>query len=169
VPELRWQLVLGADCSSRWISWWGTAYGGWSHVDFLLPGGGCLGARSDRIPPGTPPGVQLRPDGYEKWKTRKVLALPCTDEESQAAVAFEVNQINDPYDKRDILGLLLGRPISSGSGWWICSALQLAMLEYIGRMPKLSVTPQQCSPDMFAAVLEAIGAKEAECAPAPSK
>lgn len=158
MAELRWQFVLGADCSSRKIAWWGQGYGGYSHVDFLLPGGGCLGARSDRIPPGTPPGVQLRPDGYEKWTARRVLTLPCTEEESEAAVKFEVAQIGDPYDKRDIVGLFLGRPISSGSGWWICSALQLAMVEYIGLMPKLSVTPQQCPPNMLLVALEAIGA-----------
>jgi hypothetical protein len=159
MAELRWQFVLGSDVSSQIIAWWGQGYGGYSHVDFLLPGGGSLGARSDEID-GIPPGVQLRPDGYEKWKARKVLALPCTDAESQAAVAFECNQIGDPYDKRDILGLLIGRPISSGSGYWICSALQLAMLESIGMLPKLPVAPQQCPPNMLAVILEAIGAKE---------
>jgi hypothetical protein len=157
VAELRWQFVLGDDLASQVIAWYGQGYGGYSHVDFLMPGGGCLGARSDRIA-GLPPGVQLRPDGYEKWKERRVLSLPCTDAQLQTAVDFEVAQINDPYDKRDILGLLIGRPISSGSGYWICSALQLAMVRKVGFMPNLSVTPQQCPPNMLAACLEAIGA-----------
>jgi hypothetical protein len=157
VPSLRFQFVLGDDWSSRLIAWYGQGYGGFSHVDFLVPGGGCIGARSDRMG-NIPPGVQLRPDGYEVWKRRKVLALPCTDDELQKAVAFEVDQVGDPYDKRDILGLILGRPISSGSGYWICSALQLAMLRTIGKVPNLLITPQQCPPNTLAAILEAIGA-----------
>jgi hypothetical protein len=157
VAQLRWQFVLGDDLASRVIAWYGQGYGGYSHVDFLLPGGGCLGARSDRIA-GLPPGVQLRPNGYEKWAARKVLSLDCTEEQLEAAVRFEAEQIGDPYDKRDILGLLIGRPISSGSGYWICSALQLAMVREIGLLPNLLVTPQQCPPNMLAACLESIGA-----------
>ena len=157
MSELRWQFVLGEDFSSQLIAWYGQGYGGYSHVDFLLPGGGCVGARSDVID-GIPPGVQLRPDGYEKWKARKVLALSCTQSESDQAVGFVCGQIGDPYDKRDILGLLIGRPISSGSGYWICSALQLALLEDINRVPKLSLTPQQCPPNMLAVILETLGA-----------
>ena len=107
---------------------------------------------------GVPPGVQIRPPGYAVWKATRVLTLQATDEELAAWQAFLTNQIGDSYDKRDILGLLIGRPISSGKGYWICSALQLAALEYIDRIPKLSVTPQQCPPNMLVAVLEALGA-----------
>jgi hypothetical protein len=159
MPALRWQFVLGADWESRLIAWWGQGYGGYSHVDFLLPGGGCLGARSDRVG-GLPRGVQLRPDNYEVWSKRTVLSLPCTQEESEEAVRFLVDQINDPYDKRDIWGLFIGRPISSGSGWWVCSALQLALARHLNKLPKLSITPQQCSPNMLMVALEAIGATE---------
>jgi hypothetical protein len=155
--QLSWQFVLGADAASQIIAWWGQGYGGYSHVDFLLPSGECLGARSDVIN-GIPAGVQIRPAGYAKWKARRVVTLQCTEEESAAGEAFLRNQIGDKYDKRDILGLLIGRPISSGKGYWICSAVELAMLEFINRMPKFSVTPQQCPPNMLLVILEAIGA-----------
>jgi hypothetical protein len=157
MSTLRWQFVLGDDIASEIIAWWGQGYGGYSHVDFLPPSGGCLGARSDVIN-GIPAGVQIRPSNYAIWKRRRVVTLQCTDTEAVAAEAFLRSQINDKYDKRDILGLLVGRPISSGKGYWICSAVQLAMMLSIGRIPKLSIVPQQCPPNMLLTMLETIGA-----------
>jgi hypothetical protein len=157
MASLRWQFVLGSDLSSKVIAWYGQGYGGWSHVDYLLPDGSCLGARSDVIG-AVPAGVQIRPPGYETWKARRVVTLQVTPEEEAAGEAFLRNQVGDGYDKRDILGLVIGRPLTDGNGYWICSAVQLAMLENVELMPKLSVTPQQCPPNMLVAVLEAIGA-----------
>lgn len=139
------------------MAWYGQGWGGYSHVDFLLPGGGCVGARSDRLG-GLPPGFELRSDGYEKWKRRLVLSLPCTQEESEEAVHWLVDKLNEPYDKRDILGLLLGKDLSSGSGWWICSSAQLALAQHLNKLPAFSISPQQFSPNMLLVALEAIGA-----------
>ena len=153
---IRFQFVLGSGLSSRLISWYGQGYGGYSHVDALLPDGTLLGARSDSVG-GKPPGVQIRPPGYEKWKARTVLELPTT---SQQAVDWETylrSQIGKGYDQADILGFILGKPFAS-PGHWICSALQLSGLEAIHRIPVLGVTPQQCPPNMLAVILSTAGA-----------
>lgn len=154
---LRWQFVLGAGLPSRAIAWWGSGYNGWSHVDAILPDGSCLGARSDVIG-GVKAGVQIRPPAYEKWVRRAVLKLPCTAGEAAEWETYLRSQVGDPYDKADILGLIIGRPISS-AGHWICSALQTDALERVGKLPKLPLTPQQVSPNTLLAMLCAIGAQ----------
>lgn len=155
---MRWQFVLGTDLSSKLIAWWGQSFGGWSHVDALLPDGTLLGARSDAVG-GKPPGVQVRPADYAraKWTRRTIIELPCSAYEAATWEAFLRSQINCGYDKADILGLILGKPLMT-SGHWICSALQLDALEVIGRIPKIPLTPQQCPPNMLAAMLQALGA-----------
>ena|ERR1700749_1188894 len=153
---IRFQFVLGADWSSRLIAWYGQGYGGYSHVDALLPDGSLLGARSDAIG-GKPPGVQIRPQNYAKWKARTVLELPTTEQQAIDWELYLRSQVGDPYDKADILGFIFGKPLAS-PGHWICSALQLSAVEAIGRIPKLGVTPQQCPPNMLAVILSAAGA-----------
>jgi len=153
---LNYQFVLGSDYSSRLIAWWGQGYFGWSHVDALMPDGSCLGARSDVIN-GIPAGVQIRPPGYEKWKRRCLVRMPCTAGEAAEWEVYLRSQVGDPYDKSDILGLIIGKPMSS-AGHWICSALQTNALERIGRLPHLCITPQQVSPNTLLAVLSALGA-----------
>jgi hypothetical protein len=152
---IRWQFVLGTEISSALISWWGQGYGGWSHVDLLLPDGTCLGARSDAIG-GKPPGVQIRPAGYARWKRRTVLGLPCSPTEELIAIDYARSQIGCQYDKRDILGFILGRQLQT-KGEWICSALQLAVAEAAGVIPHMHVTPQQCPPNMFFSIINAVG------------
>lgn len=153
---IRFQFVLGADWSSRLIAWYGQGYGGYSHVDALLPDGSLLGARSDEIG-GQPAGVRLRPPNYAKWKARTILELPATVLQAQQWEAYLRTQVGCPYDRADILGFVLGKPIMS-EGHWICSALQLNSLEVIGRIPHLGVTPQQCPPNMLAVILSTAGA-----------
>jgi hypothetical protein len=155
MTELRWQFVLGHGLSSQAIAWWGQAYGGWSHVDLLLPDGTCLGARSDAVG-GKPPGVQIRPHAYEAWKRRTVLSLPCTAEQAAAGETFARDQVGMGYDKDDILGLILGIPLMQ-AGHWICSALQLAVAEAAPVIPPMHVTPQQCPPNMFFSIINAVG------------
>jgi hypothetical protein len=153
---LRWQFVLGSGFSSRLIAWYGEGYGGFSHVDAILPNGDCLGARSDVIR-GVPAGFQCRPAAYETWKRRTVLQLSCTAKEAVAWEASLFKKIGAGYDQADILGFILGRPLMQ-PGHWICSAAQLDTLEEIGRIPKLPLTPQQCPPNMLFAMLCALGA-----------
>jgi hypothetical protein len=155
MAQLRWQFVLGADWSSRLIAWWGQGYGGWSHVDLLLPTGELLGARSDLVG-GKPAGVQIRPAQYAAWKRRSVLTLPCSAAQADAAEDFARTQVGCQYDKRDILGFILGRELQT-KGEWICSALQLDVVETAGIIQKLHVTPQQCPPNMFYSIINAVG------------
>lgn len=156
MSSLRWHFVLGTDLSSKLIAWWGQAYGGWSHVDAILRDGTLLGARSDSVG-GKPPGVQIRPVDYAKWTRRTIIELPCTPYEADTWEAFLRSQVGCGYDKADILGLILGKPLMT-AGHWICSALQLDALEVIHRIPKIPLTPQQCPPNMLAAGLQFLGA-----------
>lgn len=155
---MRWQFVLGAGLSSRLIAWYGEGYGGWSHVDALLPNGACLGARSDVIGD-IPAGVQVRPAEYENWRRRSVLTLNGSiDDESEWKACLH-RYIGRGYDKADILGFILGKPLME-PGHWICSALQLDVLETLGKVNlQGKITPQQCPPNMLYAILLAIGAK----------
>ena len=158
---LRWQFVLGADLSSEFIAWYGQGYGGFSHVDAILPDGTLLGARSDTITlkDGTriDPGVQVRPPLYAKWKRREVLQLPSTDEQARRWEAFLRSQVGMGYDKADIIGFIVGKPLMQ-PGHWICSALQLDALEVAQVLPRVALTPQQCPPNMLSAMLQALGA-----------
>lgn len=155
---MRWQFVLGAGISSRLIAWYGEGYGGWSHVDAILPDGSCLGARSDVIK-GIPAGVQIRPEDYETWKRRDVLTLDCTPEEETDWEYRLRRNIGLGYDKGDILGFITGHPMSE-PGHWICSAVQLDVIETMGKVNlRGKITPQQCPPNMLYAMLLAIGAK----------
>jgi hypothetical protein len=160
---IRLQFVCGSDLGSRLISWYGQGYRGWSHVDAILPDGSLLGARSDVIG-GKPAGVQIRPPAYEKVNRRAIMELPATTLQSEAWESFLRSQIGHGYDKSDILGFILGRPMMQ-AGNWICSAVQLDALEVSRRMPMLpALTPQQCPPNMLAAILQALGASYREYA-----
>jgi len=154
---MRWQFVLGADLSSRLVAWYGQGYGGWSHVDAVLSDGSLLGARSDTIKD-IAPGVRIRPPNYEPWTRAMVLTLKATPREDAAWESYLHSQIGHGYDKADIWGFILGKPLES-PGHWICSALQLNALQVIGRLHKLCITPQQCPPNMFSVILSTLGAK----------
>jgi hypothetical protein len=101
-----------------------------SHVDFQDDDGSLWGARSDVITPlsggpAIPAGVQQRPDNYEKWLHRTVFRVPCTMLAKQSYRAFNVSQQHKPYDKFDILGIMLTRNWRNPDHW-ICSELQAA-------------------------------------------
>ncbi len=156
MSKVTLQFVLANAFSSRLIAWWGQGYGGYSHVDAVLPTGELLGARSDAVG-GKPQGVQIRPADYEKWNRVCRMSLACTDKQANAWDAFLRAHVNDDYDETDILGLIIGKPVMS-AGHWICSALQCAALEAAGLMPKLLIEPQQVSPNTLRVAFSAIGA-----------
>lgn len=141
------QFVLGKGWSSRAIAWWGQSYGGFSHVDAVLADGTLLGARSDAVG-GQAPGVRIRPPDYEKWARRAVVTIPSTDAQAANWEGYLRTQVGDPYDKADILGLILGIPLMS-AGHWICSALQFSALRVIGKAPPVPQIPQQIPPNML--------------------
>ena len=154
---MKFSFVLGTGLSSRLIAWYGQSYGGWSHVDALLPDGSLLGARSD-TPGGTKSGVQIRPDPYERWARREILELPSNPAESFSWEIYLRAQVNKPYDSGSIWGFILGRA-DHEKGHWICSALQTSALEHVRKIPPLPVKTYQITPDALHLVLLALGAR----------
>jgi hypothetical protein len=108
---------------------------GWpSHVDIVLPTGSLLGARSDAIG-AVPPGVQIRPPGYEIWTQTEIVRLePVADEESNF-LAFAAAQIGKPYDELAIAAFPVGRDWRETDSWF-CSELVAAALETCRWFPR---------------------------------
>jgi uncharacterized protein YycO len=156
---IRLQFVLGADWSSRLISWYGQGYGGFSHVDAVLSDGSLLGARSDVVGD-QPAGVQIRPSNYEKWKRTQMIALQTTEKQASDWEAWLRSQVGMPYDKADIIGLIIGSPIMT-AGHWICSALQFQAEKNVGIFPAdMPLIDQQASPNTLLACNYAVGARK---------
>ena len=151
---IRLQFVRGTGLSSKLIAWWGNGYGGYSHVDGVLSTGELAGARSDAVG-GQPPGFRVRPAFYEHWDKRTVVTLTVSDQQAKDWERFLRAQIGDPYDESDILGLIIGQPISS-AGHWICSAAQNHALRTIGVMPDLPVPDQQITPNSLLLMVSAL-------------
>lgn len=140
------QFVRGTSLTARAIAWWGNGYGGFSHVDALLPDGTLLGARDDAVG-GKPPGVQIRPQGYEKWDRKEVVEIATSSQQADVWRSYLRSQIGMQYDKGAIWDFILGRQDLHQAGHWICSALQTGALQAAGLLRRLPVPDQQVSPD----------------------
>lgn len=151
---IRLQFVLGTDWTSDLIAWFGGANTGFSHVDAVLPDGSLLGSRSDQIGL-IPPGVQIRPPNYARWRYTKVLSLATPQE--TAFYNFLRQQLGKPYDKTAIVGFIVNRNWRDDDSWY-CSELQTAALEAASIVPSLVSTPAKISPNALALVLSALGA-----------
>jgi hypothetical protein len=99
-----------------------------SHVEFILDDGTYLGARSSG-------GVAIRPSDYCKPTREERYAIPCTQEQKDAIIAYAMSQIGKPYDYTDIVGILIHRDWRSEDSW-ICSELVAAACEK-GGLPLL--------------------------------
>ena len=147
---VRLSFVCGADWSSRLIAWWGNGAGGFSHVDALLADGTLLGARDDTIKTkegvAIPPGVQIRPDNYEKWVRREIVKIPCTSQQAADWDAWLRAQVNSEYDKAAILSFITGTPMHE-AGHWICSACQSGGLIQVGLLRPSPIPTSQITPD----------------------
>jgi hypothetical protein len=154
--DIRLQFVLGASLSSRLIAWYGQGYGGYSHVDAVLPDGRLLGARSDAVG-GVYPGVRVRPAHYEKWVRRTVVELQVTEGRARAWVETLQRQVGCQYDKQAILGFILGRREHT-KGHWICSALQTHALKRVHLLHQVPILDSQVTPDnLFTLVTAGLG------------
>src|ERR1700676_2167843 len=133
MAQIALQFVLGASIPSRLIAWYGSGYGGYSHVDGILSDGRLLGARSDSVG-GQPPGTHIRPANYEKWLKCDVMTFAATDAEYAEWEASLRAKTGTPYDTGSIIGFITGRD-KHEAGHWICSALQVNALQHIKRIP----------------------------------
>jgi len=149
------QFVLGRGLASGLIAYWGCGYNGYSHVDSALKDGTLIGARSDN-PGGHGQGVRRRPAKYEKWRRVYRIAIPCTDQQYADWEAFLISQIGDSYDSRDILGLIIGKKLST-NGHWICSRLAYNALQVANKLYPSVVDSTQITPNTLLACCGSVG------------
>jgi hypothetical protein len=154
---IQLQFVLGTDWTSNLIAWFGGANTGFSHVDVLLPDGRLLGSRSEQIGL-IPPGVQIRPPNYARWRYTKVLSLATGPVRQAAFHGFLRQQLGKPYDKTAIVGFIVNRNWREDDSWY-CSELITAALEAASIVPSLVSTPAKISPNALSLIASALGAK----------
>lgn len=138
------QFVLGNSWSSRLIAWYGSGYGGFSHVDAVMQDGSLVGARSDQVG-GQPPGLRRRPPQYEHWRMQTLVTFPNTEALYPAFEKATLAKVGSGYDKADILGFIIGKPLMQ-PGHWICSAAQADSLAEVGLLHVSPFSPQQITP-----------------------
>ena len=149
MPFLTAQFVGGKGLASLAIELKGA--GPYSHVDMVCDDGRLLGARSDECG-GQPPGVRIRPQGYEEWNAIAQISIPCTDAQHDAAWAFWMAQIGKAYDKTAILAFVFGRDWENPEDWF-CSELRAAGLKAAKVFPFDLITPaNKVDPDMEFAI-----------------
>lgn len=148
---LTFQCVKGRGFSSGEIAWFGG--GIFSHVDCVLPDGRLLGARSDKI--AGPAGVQIRPAGYEDWKTRVQFSIQTNAHQEKRFYDFLNLQVGKPYDPLAIWGFVFGRAWRDTDAW-ICSELQCAALEEAKIVKPLYLASNRITPNAFALLLSAL-------------
>lgn len=153
MPQLQAQFVLGKGLSSWAISWFGG--GGYSHVDFVLPDGTLLGARSDKIG-GKPPGVQIRPPNYDTWLRRTVVAKEVSAVTLDRCMGLAYSQIGKPYDKTAIWGFAAGRDWRADDSWF-CSELVTWIFETAEVFPSLIIPANKIFPGESLAICNAAG------------
>ena len=94
---LRMRFINGDDLIAKGIDWVTSSL--WAHVE-LVTDTGYLGAHAGS-------GIQIRPFDYCKPTRERHYAIPCTDEQLAACMAFATEHIGCKYDYSDILGLFL--------------------------------------------------------------
>jgi hypothetical protein len=149
------RFIRGRGLSSGLIAWFGG--GEYSHVDYAMPDGTWLGARTD-YPINGKAGVQIRPANYTTPIRQLTLSLQTTPEQDRDHYAFLYSQIGKPYDRMAILGFIAGRDWED-PGSWICSELQCAAAESAGIMQPLVLTANKITPNDLTLIWSALGAK----------
>ena len=159
---IRLQFVCSASLTSQAIAWFSSGH--LSHVDAVLPTGELLGSRSDWVG-NVPPGVRVRPAGYEKWTRRVVFSLETTRAEEAAFYRFLEGQIGKPYDHTASWAFVISRDWRDQDSWF-CSELQAAALEHAGIVPPLYLAANKVTPVACALLLSAVGAVDRHFEPA---
>ena len=156
MAEATLHFVCASGLSALAIARWGVAEPEFSHVDIVLPDGSYLGARDDAIG-GKPPGVQIRPPGYEKWIKQATVKLPCDWGALQTANDWALGEVGKKYDEDAILGIILGQRWHK-KGAWICSAFAGTYGHKLAFLKDLFLPAQQTAPNMLFAMCGAAGA-----------
>lgn len=157
MARVQLQFVLGRSWSSDLIAWLGAdPRHGFSHVDLVLPDGNLLGARSDKVG-GKPPGVQIRRQGYERWRSRVVFEIVCGDLEASLFYNEAHAQVGKPYDHTAIAAFVANRDWRDTDAWF-CSELAMHCLEFAGLCPTLYAPENKIHPTEAAIIVSALGA-----------
>jgi hypothetical protein len=135
-----------------------------SHVDAVLPDALCdrltyarraqnphgyaygslMGARYDAIG-GRPPGVQIRPPGYEKWRRVVLYETPCTENQAKHFWNFMLAQEGKSYDWTAVLAFAVNRDWRDPQRWF-CSELISAAQEDAQIIPKVFMSVNKVTP-----------------------
>jgi uncharacterized protein YycO len=150
---IRLQFVLGTGLASKAIAWFSA--GKFSHVDTILESGMLLGARSDFVG-GEPPGVRVRPQGYEKWDLQVVMTMAVNPRLEELYYEFLNKQLGKPYDKTAIWGFAAGRDWREDDSWF-CSELCASGLEETTVLPVLYTPRNKVTPAALATAVSAAG------------
>lgn len=150
---VRAQFVRGSGWASAGIAIFSAGH--LSHVDLVLPDGRLLGARSDSVGD-APPGVRVRPAGYEDWSMRVLVELPATPKQAQKFYDFAMLQVGKRYDHLAIFAFALNRSWRDTEAWF-CSDMLMACLEHAGLCPHLYLPTNKITPVAAATVMTALG------------
>lgn len=146
MAQIDLQFIADDTEGSRWICYFTDCQ--YSHVDWKMPDGKLLGARFDG-------GVLIRPSNYTKFSALKVVSVPCTNEEFSTFHAFNIAQLNKPYDMSAIEGFVFGRDWHH-DGAWECFELQTAAFENSHVIPNLPVEVWRVTGNVLLAVLAVV-------------
>lgn len=146
------QFVEGSGLGAGMIKWFG--HGKYSHVDCVLPEGGMLGARSDRVG-GKSPGVQVRPAGYTKKEKVELVRIPCTDEQQAAFYNFARSQIGLDYNKIAIVAFFFAADWSDPMQRF-CSQLAMMCFQAAGFLQNLTEPSNKIDPDDLRLLISAV-------------
>jgi uncharacterized protein YycO len=126
LPNLTIRFINEADLVSKLIAWQTDSL--WIHTEALSRDGKhWIGAHA-----GT--GVQARPLNWCKPTREAVYAVPVTDVQYEAAMAWLEDKLGEPYNYKSIVGIALHVRLTA-DGTTDCSALMLAYLMQGGHFP----------------------------------
>jgi hypothetical protein len=146
------QFVEGSGLGAGMIKWFG--HGKYSHVDCVLPEGGLLGARSDRVG-GMPPGVQVRPEGYMKKEKTTRVTLFCSDHQEAEFYKSARSQIGLEYNKIGILAFAFAKDWTNPKQRF-CSELATICLQDAGFLWNLTEPAHKIDPDDLRLLVSAV-------------
>lgn len=157
--DIHLQLVEGFGISSSLIAWFG-GIGHFSHAAALVEPKLLIDSRDD-VQGGKPPGVNARPQDYEKWRRKMILRLHVGAVKARAWRGWLDTQVREKrqYDQAAIEGFIEGNTRLHTRGDYICSALQFEALVQIGVFHRVPFASHEVSPNELFGQLAVVGFK----------